>query len=114
MPVFSSSFKSENQLSNQFELLDVRAYKEAVINKNVQLVDVRTPGEYKKGHLGQALNIDFYKKRQFKESFEQLDKQQPVYLYCRSGFRSKKAAMRLLKMGFKKVYDLKGGLNNWR
>ena len=99
---------------DQFELLDVRDYKNAVINKKVQLVDVRTPSEFKKGHLGQAMNIDFYDKRSFEASFEKLDKKKPVYLYCRSGFRSKKAAMRLLDMGFIKVYDLKGGLNNWR
>ena len=101
-------------MSKQFELLDVKDYKKAVINKKVQLVDVRTASEFKKGHLGQAMNIDFYDKQSFETSFEKLDKKQPVYLYCRSGFRSKKAAKRLLDMGFNKVYDLKGGLNNWR
>ena len=114
MSVFNSIFKSEDQLSDQFELLDVQAYKKAVINKNVQLVDVRTPAEFKKGHLGKALNVDYYNKRQFREAFEKLNKEEPVYLYCRSGFRSKKAAFRLLKMGFIKVYDLEGGINNWR
>ena len=114
MSIFKSIFKNKEINPDQFELLDVRDYKNAVINKKVQLVDVRTPSEFKKGHLAQALNIDFYDKGSFKTSFEQLDKTQPVYLYCRSGFRSKKAAVRLLAMGFVKVYDLKGGLNNWR
>ena len=114
MSMFKSIFKSRDRNSDQFVLLDVRDYKKAVINKKVQLVDVRTPAEFKKGHLGQALNIDFYDKKSFEESFQKLNKDQPVYLYCRSGFRSKKAAMRLLNMGFSKVYDLKGGLNNWQ
>lgn len=114
MSMFKSIFKSRDRSSDQFVLLEVQEYKKAVINKKVQLVDVRTPGEFRKGHLGQALNIDFYDKKSFEKSFGQLNKDQPVYLYCRSGFRSKKAAMRLLNMGFCKVYDLKGGLNNWR
>lgn len=112
--MFKSIFKGKDINSDQFELLDVRAYKKAVINKQVQLVDVRTPAEFKKGHLAQALNIDFYNKKSFKDSFEKLDKKQAVYIYCRSGFRSKKAANLLLEMGFAKVYDLKGGLNNWQ
>ena len=114
MSIFKSVFKKQGKNSDQFVLLDVAEYKQAVINKEVQLVDVRTPAEFKKGHLGKALNIDFYDKKSFNESFEQLNKEQPVYLYCRSGFRSKKVAMRLINMGFSKVYDLKGGLNNWR
>ena len=114
MSIFRSIFKYGEQGSEQFELLEVQEYKKAVINRKVQLVDVRTPGEFKKGHLAHAVNIDFYDKRSFKESFEHLNRDEPVYLYCRSGFRSKKAAMRLLNMGFTKIYDLKGGLNNWR
>ena len=114
MALLRSIFGKHKKASNQFELLEVKEYKEAVINKKVQLVDVRTPEEYKKGHLGHALNIDYYDKKGFAASFDSLNKELPVYLYCRSGFRSKKAAMKLIAMGFKKVYDLKGGLNNWQ
>ncbi|NND78860.1 MAG: rhodanese-like domain-containing protein, partial [Maribacter sp.] len=49
----------------------------------------------------------------FKQAFEKLDKSKPVYLYCRSGSRSKKAAQKVLDMGFVKVYDLKGGYMRW-
>ena len=114
MSIFKSIFGDKESRSDQFELLNVQDYKKAVINKQVQLVDVRTPEEFKKGHLGQALNIDFHDKKSFQESFEQLNKEEPVYLYCRSGVRSKKAALQLIKMGFSKVYDLKGGINNWQ
>ena len=113
MSIFRSFFGAKERNSDQFELLDIQAYKKAVINKEVQLVDVRTPSEFKKGHLGRAINIDFYDKNSFCESFEQLNKEEPVYLYCRSGVRSKKAAYKLLKMGFSKVYNLKGGINSW-
>ena len=101
-------------MSDRFELLETSDYKKAVLNKDVQLVDVRTPGEYRKGHLGKAKNINFYAKTKFITAFEQFDKSKPLYLYCRSGVRSRKAAMKLIDIGFKKIYDLKGGLNNWQ
>ena len=43
-----------------------------------------------------------------------MDKDKPVYLYCRSGARSQKAARKLIDMGFEKVYDLKGGFMRWK
>ena len=42
-----------------------------------------------------------------------LDKSKELYIYCRSGNRSGKAAKKLGKMGFAKVYDLEGGIINW-
>jgi len=49
----------------------------------------------------------------FYRSFEKLDKSKPVYLYCRSGNRSKKSADILIELGFSKVYDLNGGFIEW-
>jgi rhodanese-related sulfurtransferase len=114
MTFFKSFFSPHKQQSEKFEVLGVTDYKAAVINKDVQLVDVRTPREYRSGHLGNAINIDFYKNKQFVEAFETMNKEKPVYIYCRSGVRSAKAAHKLISMGFKKIYDLKGGILNWR
>ena len=114
MSLFSSIFKKESESPGKFQVLDVLEFKKAVINKDVQLVDVRTAQEYRKGHLGKARNIDYYKAAKFKEEFEKLDKSKPVYIYCRSGHRSKKAAYRLIDMGFSSIIDLKGGIKNWR
>jgi len=114
MTIFKSLFRTQKHQSDKFELLGVKEYKDAVINKDVQLVDVRTAREYRSGHLGNAINIDFYKSKHFIESFERLNKDKPVYIYCRSGARSAKAAHQLISMGFKKIYDLEGGILNWR
>lgn len=78
-----------------------------------QLVDVRTPQEYAEAHLVAAVNIDV-KAGNFREEIEKLDKARPVFVYCRSGARSKTAANILLKAGFKEVYDLDKGINAWR
>jgi len=79
---------------------------------NAQLVDVRTYSEYEQGHLDNALNIDFYDKTHL-QSFEKLDKNRPVFLYCKSGGRSGKCAKELKKAGFTTIYDMKGGYTAW-
>jgi rhodanese-related sulfurtransferase len=89
------------------------AYSAAISGQKVQLVDVRTANEYRSGHIKNALNIDFFDGTNFKRSFEKLDRDRPVYLYCRSGSRSKNAAQRLLAMGFSQIFDLKGGYQRW-
>ncbi len=113
MSFLSAIFKSGSVDSDKIEILDTRAYKDAVLGKKVQLVDVRTQREFRSGHIGRAVNIDFFKGREFAQAFEKFDKQKPLYLYCRSGSRSQKAARKLVAMGFEKVYDLKGGILAW-
>lgn len=113
MNFFSSLFGGSALNSDKFEVLDKNAFKAAIRQKKVQLVDVRTPREYKGGHIGKAVNIDLFQGGSFKQAFEKFDKSKPVYLYCRSGSRSKKAAQKILDMGFEKVYDLQGGYMRW-
>lgn len=79
---------------------------------NVQLVDVRTQEEFGVNHLKNAQNI-CVTNDDFEEKVKTLDKNKPVYVYCRKGVRSAKAAHILKEMGFKKVYDLEGGITNW-
>ena len=79
---------------------------------SIQLVDVRTPGEYAEAHLHGALNLNYHAD-DFKSSLARLDKNKPVYVYCRVGGRSSKAARDLRQLGFTKVYDLKGGILAW-
>jgi phage shock protein E len=73
----------------------------------VILVDVRTPEEYKAGHLKYSQNIDF-KKEDFKNKIVELDKNKTVYLYCRTGNRSGKTADILKKSGYANVYNIGG------
>ncbi|UFH56173.1 rhodanese-like domain-containing protein [Spirosoma sp. KNUC1025] len=71
------------------------------------LVDVRTPEEYKEGHLNHSTNVDF-KADDFKTRISRLDKRKPIYLYCRSGNRSGKAADTLQVLGFSQAYNIGG------
>ena len=76
-------------------------------NGKAYLIDVRTPEEYSSGHLKYSQNID-YKSTDFQNQIIKLNKEKPVYLYCRSGNRSGKAAEILKIQGFKKYYNIGG------
>ena len=84
---------------------------EKLMADNKQLVDVRTPGEFSQGHIPGATNINLHDDS-FNDRVSQLDKSEPVMVYCAVGGRSATAASRLRSMGFK-VYDLKGGIRGW-
>ena len=87
---------------------------DAVYNDSeIQLVDVRTKEEFLEGHLHKAQNICITDD-DFKEKVAKLDKDHPVYVYCKGGGRSAKAAQILKEMGFKEIYDMEGGLMNWQ
>ena len=105
-------FSSCDNSVDKFEILDYMDFKNQIVN-NVQLIDVRTSEEFNAGHIEGAINIDFKNEEVFYQSFQRLNKKNPVYVYCRSGNRSKKSADKLLEMGFSKVYDLKGGYIDW-
>ena len=82
------------------------------VDTTIQLVDVRTPLEYRRGFIKPAVNINFLGIN-FVDQFSSYDKQKPLYLYCRSGSRSYKAAQLLAKAGFTEIYDLKEGIMAW-
>lgn len=103
MSFLSVLFGTKNQTSDKIAILDAPTYAEAITGNKVQLVDVRTSGEYHSGHIKKAVNINFMDAANFQKSFEKLNKDKPVYLYCRSGARSQKAARRLIGMGFSKI-----------
>ncbi len=94
-------------------VLTIENFKEVVVGKEVQLVDVRTPDEYLAGKIDDAINIDYFDQETFKKEFEKLDKNKAIYVYCKSGHRSHESAVLLEEMGFKEIYDLEGGYIAW-
>ena len=72
------------------------------------LLDVRTPEEFKEGHIENALNINWFD-TDFAEQIATIDKSSTVYVYCKKGGRSAKAAQLLDSLGYENVVDLTGG-----
>ena len=107
----SCSCKQKNTVQTDVvELISVSEVQE--LDSNVQLIDVRTPEEYAEGFIKNAKNINFYDD-DFLSQMSSLDKNKPVYVYCKSGGRSGKSATQLKEAGFTKVYDLEGGITAW-
>ena len=114
MSFINSLFGDKTKSPDEIEILDVTTFKNAISTENIQLIDVRTGLEYKTGHIENAVNIDFFDRANFNENFADFDREQPIYLYCRSGNRSQRTAKKLVAIGFKKIYDLKGGYKAWK
>lgn len=97
----------------KIEMISPEQVYDAVYSENsLQLVDVRTEDEYAVSHLKNAQNI-CVTNDDFEKKVEGLDKDKPVYVYCQKGGRSARAAEILKELGFTKVYDLQGGIENW-
>ena len=76
-----------------------------LLNEGAILVDVRSPQEYKEGHLEGAILIPEYELL-YKHKIKFKDKDEIIILYCSNGLRSKKAQKKLKKLGYKNVYNL--------
>jgi rhodanese-related sulfurtransferase len=94
--------------------IDAATFEKGIAQPQIQLLDVRTPAEYKEGHLRNAILANWNEREEFKKQISLLDKNKPVYAYCRSGARSSAAAAQLKKEGFKEVYNLEGGIIAWK
>ncbi len=101
--------KASEQVDHAYEIHGLLEFTNGLkANPDIQLVDVRTPYEYNQGHIADAINMDF-RNDDFTTMIENLDKNKPVYIYCRSGNRSGQSSYLFLDQGFKQIVDLKGG-----
>jgi len=90
-----------------------RLMKENEANPEFVVLDVRTPEEYRDGHLAGAVMIDFRSKG-FKEELQTLDRGKTYLVYCRTGHRSGSAIPVMEEMGFRKIYHLSDGIRGWK
>jgi phage shock protein E len=93
--------------------LDPAAFSTAMTQPNTVIVDVRTPAEYAAGHIEGAINIDV-EGADFNSQIASLDPSKTYALYCHSGRRSGIAMTTMQQAGFKSVYDLNGGIQDWQ
>jgi phage shock protein E len=78
----------------------------------VVIVDVRTPDEFKEGHIKGAKNIDI-SSGDFEAQLAKLDKSQPTLVHCQAGGRSSRALKTFEKLGFTQVIHLDDGFGGW-
>ena len=109
--ILLTSFFSLSCQQQQSELIDADALKN-LQSDGVAIIDIRTPKEYKAGHIPGVPNIDFLAP-DFLEQISEY-KGKPIIIHCQSGGRSGKATTALIEAGFVKVYDYSGGFGDWK
>ena len=97
----------------QFESVCVDRFEELMIaTNNRQLIDIRTPMEFKEGRIPYAKNID-YLNTEFRTKVSRLNREEPVLIYCARGLRSSSAMEIFREEGFQTVFELDGGIYAW-
>lgn len=101
------------QTTKNIENVEATVFAEKIkASPDAQILDVRTPEEFASEHIDKAVNINWLA-NDFVANTQKLDKSKPVFVYCKSGARSAKAAVKLEELGFKKIYQLEGGILKW-
>ncbi len=110
--IFSATSCSKLFLQNEVIPITVEKVKKIIDrNENYLILDVRTIDEYNEGHLVSAILIPV---DELEERLNELPKNKPIIVYCRSGRRSSKAADILLKNKFSPIYEMTGGIELWK
>ncbi|MBF4492783.1 thioredoxin fold domain-containing protein [Flavobacterium sp. MR2016-29] len=112
--MLSLLFACHNQKAKTFETLAPKEFAAKIkTTKNPQILDVRTPDEFESEHIENARNINWNNENFAENATLAYDKSKPVFVYCLSGGRSKKASKKLSELGFTNVYELDGGILGW-
>ena len=121
---FIAGCSSKNKVNNTIQQSEeTKGYEnidgkqtEKLLNsdKDVLIIDVRSEYEYEKGHLLNAINLP-YDDDDFKSELNEIIdyKDKTVLVYCRSGNRSEKAAVKLVDNGFKNVKNVTDGVDEY-
>jgi rhodanese-related sulfurtransferase len=98
-------------------LLEPRAAHELIERnrdaKDFIVLDVRTPGEFRRGYIEGAVLMNYYDP-DFAERFAALDRNLTILTYCHVGSRSSAVLALADELGFKRVFDLRGGIAAWK
>jgi len=114
-PTESSATSSESEVIAQTGgTISVAAFEQKMKTPGIQILDVRTAGEYQGGHFNNSLQANWLDEKEFAERVQHIDKSKPVLVYCASGVRSAEAMNWMKQKGFVDVSNLRGGISAWR
>ena len=110
---FLSCVYSPNNADKMINLSETEWVKLHDESEESVIIDVRTDDEFSTGYISGAVNIDFYMGNKFISEIDKLDKSKSYFIYCKSGARSGQTCELMKQKGFKKVYNLEGGILGW-
>lgn len=107
-------FESSDSSSKCISEVTVQELKERLDSEcSLLLIDVRTLEEYELVRAPQVTARIEYQVIAHEIDSAQFPKDQPIYLICRAGRRSMVAARELAECGYRKLINVKGGMNDW-
>jgi NADPH-dependent 2,4-dienoyl-CoA reductase/sulfur reductase-like enzyme/rhodanese-related sulfurtransferase len=95
-----------NSLQGDYKFVPVSAARE-LVESNAYIIDVRGPREFAAGHLKNAINLPL---SQLRDRMDEVPKDRPVYLYCRSSLRAYNAIRALQNKGWDNIWGLSGSM----
>ena len=100
-----AGYVASNLLHGSFKQISMSKVRELVEN-DAYILDVREVDEYEEGHIN---NVKFIPLSELRDKYEEIPKDVPVYIHCRSGQRSYNAVLMLKAKGYDKVFNISGG-----
>ena len=102
---------SEPTSETEFTDISVEQAKQMIDNNEVFLLDVRTQEEFDEGYIEGAILIPDY---ELESRLSEVPEDAKILVYCRSGRRSVDASNILIDAGYTDVYNMLGGINDWK
>lgn len=93
--------------------VDAKQFYELIASGNGVILDVRTEGEYSRGHIENSTLIST-SDRDFVKKVSLLQKDKPLYVYCLTGSRSYAVVNYLSQQGYTRLYNLSRGTMDWQ
>jgi thioredoxin 1 len=112
LAVSAAMFSSVSAQTADFKQVNPAQFEQLIKKPGGVLLDVRTQNEFKNGHIANSGQINYYA-LDFRKRLLMLPKDEPIYLYCNTGWRSEKAARILVENGYKNVFNLELGIMDW-
>ena len=106
-----STDTSNTETATGFTDISIEQAKQMIDNKEVFLLDVRTQDEFDEGYIEGAILIPDY---ELASRLDEVPEDAKILVYCRSGRRSVDASNILIDAGYTDVYNMLGGINEWR
>ena len=109
----SSTEESEQAAAPEVVRVELDQWSQKMSDESAVILDVRTPAEFSRGHIANAVNLDF-QREDFAAELAKLDKNSTYLMHCASGGRSARVLEMMQEAGFNSVYELAGGINAWQ
>ena len=102
-----------SKINNKKTYIEPNKWNSFLRKKDIKIIDARKPFEFNMGTFKGAENPNIDNFRDFPNYLKKIDKKKPIAMFCTGGIRCEKATNYLVKKGYKKVYQLKGGIINY-